>query len=100
MRRLRKLDRTSSDLSFSKGTPLRNFFNRMTITVATGKIHLGVGIIRIFAQCLLDNTHAFDEIAPIHRTQKAQAANAVADRNLVGSLKLVSGMHQLLDGQS
>jgi hypothetical protein len=38
-----------------------------------------------------------DEVAPVHRTQQAQAADAVADRHLCGGLRLVLSLHQLLD---
>ena len=42
----------------------------------------------------------FDEFAPIHPAQRAQATDAVANGNLVGSLLLVARLHRLLDGQA
>ena len=97
--RLRELDRAPRYLSFGEGTPLRNLFDRMTIAVTASKIHLAIGAARIFAQASLDDTHGFDELAPIHPPQEAQTADAVANGYLVGSLLLVSRLHQLLDSQ-
>ena len=73
LRRLCEPDRVPRDFGFGEGTGFRNLLNRMTIAIAAGEIHLSVGAARIFAQRLLDDTHRFDELAPIHPFQKTQA---------------------------
>ena len=95
-----ELDRAPGHLGLRERAPLRDFFDRMAIAVAAGKVHPRVGTGGIVAQGSLDNTHGFDELAPIQCAQEAQAADAVADRNLVGGLLLVPRLHHLLDGLS
>ena len=47
----------------------------------------------------LDDADGLDELAPVDRAQEAQAADAVADRNLVRRLLLVLELDQLFDRQ-
>ena len=75
----------------------REAFHHVSILVARGEVHRGIDACRIVAQHLLDNAHRFDELAPVHRRQGAQAANAVADGHLVGGLLLCLQLHQILD---
>ncbi|MEW5317292.1 MAG: hypothetical protein WDW38_008603 [Sanguina aurantia] len=46
---------------------------------------------------LLDAAGLLDEVAPVDRRERAQAADAVADRDLVGGLLLRIQLHQVLD---
>ena len=87
---------------FDLGEPpfFGQIFCRMPITIARRKIHPAINPGRVFAQGLLDDTHRLDKIAPVHRAQHAQATDAVTDRNLIRSLLLILGLHQLVDGQS
>jgi hypothetical protein len=48
----------------------------------------------------LDDAHGLDKLAPVHRAEHPQAADAVADRDLIGGLLLVLGLHQVLDRQA
>ena len=70
-----------------------NRFGRMAIAVARREIHRPINAARIIKQHLLDDTMGFDKALPIHRPDDTQATNAVADRNLVGCLQLVLGLH-------
>ncbi len=76
---------------------LGRFFDHVPAGVAGGEIGLGIHAGRIAAQGLLDKAHGFDEFAPVHRFEKSQAANAIADRHLVGRLLLIFPVQQLLD---
>ena len=42
----------------------------------------------------------FHKLAPIHRVEKTQAGDAVADGNLIGGLVLAFALHHLFDGQA
>ena len=72
----------------------------MTVAVTGGKIHLAVDAAGILTQGLLDNAHRLDELAPVHRPQETEAADAVAHGDLIGGLLLVLRLHQLLDRQA
>src|SRR4030095_15620790 len=52
---------------------------------------------RVLLQDFLDSADAFDELAPVDRTQEAKAADAVADRHLVGGLLLIFSLDRLCD---
>ena len=58
------------------------FFDDMAVLIAGRKIHPCIHVAGIIAQRLLDQTHGFNEFAPVHRTKKSQAGDAVADRDL------------------
>ncbi len=98
--RPRKLDGAAGHRVLGEPTGLRDLLDDVAIAVAAGEIHRGVGRARVRAQGLFDHAHGLDEIAPVHRPEKAQTADAVADRDLVGRLLLVAGAHQLLDAQA
>ena len=51
-------------------------------------------------QHLVDLTHGFDEAAPVDGREETQAADRVADRDLVGRLVLVARLHQLVRSQA
>lgn len=74
-----------------------DLFYDMAIGVAGAEIHLRIDAHGVVAQPLFDHAHIFDKGAPIHRGEKAQAANAVADGDLVGRLLLSLGGDQFLD---
>src|SRR5438046_6025490 len=77
----------------------RDLLHDMAVAIASAEIHPAVGSARIFTQRLLDDAHRFDELPPIHGQKEPQAADAVADGNLIGGLLLRCRLHQLLDGQ-
>ena len=68
--------------------------------VPRGEVHQGVHAGRVLAQGPLHAALRLDERAPVGGPEKPQAADAVADRHLVGGLVLVLLLHQLLDGQA
>ncbi len=72
----------------------------VAVAVAGREVHPAVEPARILAQRLLDDAHRLDELAPVHRAQEAQAADAVADRDLVAGLLLVFRLDQLLDREA
>jgi hypothetical protein len=54
--------------------------------------------LRILTQQRLDDADVLDELAPVDRAQETQAADAVADGDLVRRLLLILRLDQLLDG--
>ena len=70
----------------------------VAIAVPGREIHLPVEAAWVAAQGLLDEAHLLDEIPPVHDPQQAQAADAVADGDLIGGLLLVFGLHQVCHG--
>ena len=95
-----KQDRLSRHIGFVQSALLRDLLDDMAVSVAGGEIHPPVGSPRVLAQRLVDGAHRLDECAPVHRSQEPEAADAVADGNLVGRLLLVLRPHQLLDRQA
>jgi hypothetical protein len=84
-------------LALAAGALLRNRLDHVPVTVTGRKIHPRVHPARVFAQRVLDHAHGLDKRAPVQRTQQAQAADAVADRHLVGGLLLILCLNRLLD---
>src|SRR5208283_1051322 len=84
-------------LAFGYPAVLRYLFHHVTVAVTCGEIHLAVNFSRVLTQHPFDRAHPLDELGPINRSQKAEAADAVAYGNLVCGLLLVFRMHQLLD---
>ena len=78
----------------------RQALDHMAVVVAGGKVHGAVHRGRVFAQGLLDDAHALDKLAPVGGREQAQAADAVADRHLVGRLLLGFQLDQVLDAQA
>ncbi len=95
-----QLDRFAGHLAFGSPAALGDLLHYVTVAIPGGKIHLAVDSARILTQYLLDNAHRLDELAPVHRPQKSEAADAVADGNLIGGLLLVLRLHQLLNRQA
>ena len=93
----RELDRLARELGFGQRASLGHLLDRMAVAVASREVHSRVDIRRVFAQGLLDEAQGLDELAPVHRPEQAQAADAVADRDLRGGLVLRFGLHHLLD---
>ncbi|MNV28128.1 hypothetical protein D3C71_1193080 [compost metagenome] len=71
----------------------------MAIVVASGKVHAGVDARGVFAQGPVHDADGLHEVIPVCRRQGAQAADAVADGNLIRRLLLVFGDDHLLNGQ-
>ncbi|MGO9371952.1 MAG: hypothetical protein ACLQBD_07600 [Syntrophobacteraceae bacterium] len=97
---MRQLDRLTRHLALGVQTTLSSLFHDVAVAIAGSKIHLAVDVAGVLTQGLLDNAHRLDELAPVHRAQEPEAADAVAHRDLVRSLLLVLRAHQLLDGQA
>ncbi len=72
----------------------------MPVAVTGREVHTAIRVWRVLAQRLLDAAHGLDEYAPVHRAQRAQAPDRVADRNLVCRLLLGFRLHQLFDRQA
>ena len=95
----RQLKRLARHLAFCQTALLRNLFSCMAVAIAARKFHAAVDAVRIRAQRALHDAQGLDELAPVHRTQNPEAADAVADGHLIGGLPLVLGLHQLANGQ-
>ncbi len=96
---LAELDRLAGHFELRQLAALGDTLNGVAIAIARGKIHRGIDSCRFAAQDLFDDAHLLDEITPIHRAEKSQTGNAVADRNLVRGLVLVLCLNQLLNGE-
>ena len=96
---LRQVKGVARHLRFGIAAVFRDFLHHMSVTIPAGKIHPAVNPARIIPQDLLDSAHRFHELAPVHRPQKAETADAVADGHLVSGLLLVLRLNQLLNGQ-
>ena len=93
-------DRRARHLAFGQRAALRHALRCMAVAIAGNEIHPAIDATRILAQRLLDDAHGLDELAPVRRAQDPQAADAVADGNLIGGLLLVLRLDQLLDRQA
>ena len=93
---VRQLDRFARDVAFRQAAHLCEFFDGVPVAVARREIHRRVNPDRVFAQFLFDHAHRFDELAPVHRPQEAQAADAVADGDLARGLALRFHLDQVL----
>ena len=96
----RELDRFLRHFNFRKFALAGERFDRVTVAIARRKIHLTIDAGRLAPQRVLDQTQGLHERLPIDRAQETQAGDAVADRDLVGSLALTLLVHELLDGKS
>src|SRR4030043_1273923 len=72
----------------------------MTVAITGRKIHLAIDSTGILSQSLFNYAHSLYELAPVHRPKKSEAGDAVAYRNLVGSLLLVLRLPQLFNCQT
>ncbi|KFB67215.1 MAG: hypothetical protein CAPSK01_003332 [Candidatus Accumulibacter vicinus] len=99
-RRTRQLDRLAGHFALRQGALPGNLLGGVAVAIAGGKIHPAINARRIFPQSTLDDTGGLDELAPVDRPKHPQAADAVADRNLIGGLALIFGLHQLFDRQA
>ncbi len=92
-----ELDGPGGNLVFQQRAAPGDFFHRMAVAVAGGKVHATVHVRRITAKGVLDPAHAFNELGPVGRREQPEAPNAVADRDLVSGLVLVLQLNELLD---
>ena len=83
-----KLNSLARYLSFRQGTTFCQPVDNMPIAIPGNKIHVAVNIVNILQQHMFNMAHGFDKYFPVHRAQKSQAANRIADRNLIGGLLL------------
>ena len=93
---LRQADRRSCDLGLARAAAFRDRFDDVAILIARAEVHCR--IVRIGAQRCLDDTHRLHEQPPVGRAQIAQAADAVADRDLICGLALRRELEHVLDG--
>ncbi|MDE1927316.1 MAG: hypothetical protein KGL18_08655 [Burkholderiales bacterium] len=75
----------------------RDALDGVAVGVAGCEFHAGIDGGRVLAQRRVDLRELLDEFAPVHRGQQAQAADAVAHRDLCRGLRLHLQLHQLLD---
>ena len=87
------------DLTLGQRAPLRYPLRCVAVAIAGAKIHAAIDAARIREQCLFDDAQGLDERAPVDRAQHSEAADAVADGDLIRSLLLVLRLHHLLDRQ-
>ncbi len=99
-RRLRQLNHLAGHPSLRQSALFGDLFYGMAVAVASGKFHSAVSAGWILPQGLLDDTLTLDELTPFQCAEQSQAADAVADGDLIGGLLLVLGLHQLGDGQA
>ena len=92
----RGLRNPSLRLVAAPGDPL----DHQPVAITGSEVHPSVGVDRVLAQDLVHDAQGFDEAAPVHRCEEAQAADRVSDGDLVGGLDLVAGLHQLLGRQA
>ncbi len=98
--RRRQCHRVLRDLGLRCLRDARQRLDGVAVAVAGAEVHLRVDAGRVAAQRLLDGRQRLDEVAPVHRAEQAQAADAVGDRDLVGRLLLALGVDALLDGRA
>ena len=77
-----------------------NAFDHPPVAIAGSEVHLGIAVVGVPAQCLVHDAHELDEGAPVDGGEETQAADRVADGDLVGGLDLVARLHQLLSRQA
>ena len=98
--RLRQFERLLGDVRFGVIAALGELLDDMAVMVARGEIHLAVSVRGVAAQRLLDPAHGLNEFAPVHGAEETQAADAVADGDLVSRLLPDLGLDLLFDGQA
>ncbi len=77
-------------------TAPRDGLDDVAVAVARGEVHRRID--RVARQDGLDHARRLDEVAPVGGAEVAQAADAVADRDLVGGLALARQVKHVLQG--
>src|ERR1019366_5861099 len=93
----RQLDRFARHLGLGSQAALGDLLHRVAVTVTRRESHLAVDSAPVLTKDVFDDAQGLDKLAPVHRVQEAEAADAVAYRDLISSLLLVLRLHQLLD---
>src|SRR6185312_8601261 len=96
--RRRQLDRLLRDRTLLELAASREPLDDVAIAIARRKLHLRVAAGRIAAQHVIDDRQILDELAPVDRVERAQARDAVADRDLIRGLALDRHLEHALDG--
>jgi len=91
----RQFDRLAGHIRFRQATLPGDALDGVAIAVPGRKIHESISVLRVRAQNAFDHAIGLDELAPIDGAQAAEAADAVADRDLVGGL--LSRLEQLAE---
>src|ERR1039458_4529863 len=93
-----QLDRCARHLGLGSAAVLGDLLDCVPVTVTRREVHLAVESAWVLTKNLFDGAQGLDKLAPVHSAQDTEAADAVAHRDLIGSLLLVLRLHQLLDG--
>ena len=96
----RELDRGVGHCVLGRLGLSRHGLHAVAIAVARDEIHSGIHFGRIGPKRLLGDAHRLDKFSPIHRAQEAQAADTIADGDLIGRLCLIVRPLQLLARQA
>ena len=99
-RPLCETDGTACDRSFRQVSMFCNPLDNVTVSIACRKVHFAVRFTGIFAQDHFNSAPRFDEVPPVCRSKKSEAADAIAHGNLIGRLLLVFRLNQLFDRQA
>src|SRR5207247_9525230 len=67
----------------------RELINRLALSISTEEVHPSVRTGGIALQCVLDQTHGLDILAPIEGGAQAPAGDGIGHRGLVGSPPLM-----------
>ena len=96
----REVDRTTRHRRLGHRTDPGYLLDHLPIAIAALLIQRRVSLCRILLQRVLDRTERLDELVPVQGAQQTQCTDAVADRDLIGGLLLITRLHQLLDAAS
>ena len=77
----------------------RELLNRLALSISTEEVHPSVRTGGIALQCVLDQTHGLDILAPIEGGAQAQAGNGIGHRDLVGRLPLMLAANRRFGGR-
>ena len=75
----------------------RQLLDGVAIPVAAAEVHPAVDAGRVALEHLLDEAHAFEELAPVERRDQAEAADQVGHAGLFGRLVLAFRSDRVLD---
>ncbi len=96
----REVVRQRGDVRFHQLRFTRELFDDVTIHIARREIDVRIDMSRILAEQALDDADRFDERLPVERIEQTQAADAVADGNLIRGLFALCALHELVAGEA
>src|ERR1019366_7933985 len=83
-----QLDRCARHLGLGSAAVFWGFFGCVAVTGTRPELHLAVESAWVLTKNLFDGAQGLDKLAPVHSAQDTEAADAVAHRDLIGSLLL------------